>query len=120
MAGCDPAQRADTLNRCRRELSDEIDFQIFLQYHFFRQWRSLKAYANDKGYLHPGDLPIYVSADSAQVWAHPELFQLDENFLPPPLQAYRRMPFPRWDSTGEIPLRLGRTSGGSFFGGGSG
>ena len=72
----------DALNRCRRDLADEIDFQIFLQYHFFRQWRSLKAYANDRDISILGDLPIYVSADSAQVWARPELFQLDEDFLP--------------------------------------
>ena len=72
----------DALNRCRRDLADEIDFQIFLQYHFFRQLRSLKAYANDRDISILGDLPIYVSADSAQVWARPELFQLDEDFLP--------------------------------------
>lgn len=53
-----------------------------LQYFFFRQWKSLKQYVNDKGIDFIGDLPIYVSQDSVDVWAHPELFQLDENLMP--------------------------------------
>ncbi len=53
-----------------------------LQYLFFKQWFELKSYANQNGILIIGDLPIYVSLDSADVWAHPELFQLNEEGRP--------------------------------------
>src|SRR5699024_1009775 len=56
--------------------------QVFLQYHFFRQWRALKTYANQKGIAIMGDLPIYVSADSVEVWSQPQLFQMDADFVP--------------------------------------
>ncbi len=66
----------------RRELYYDIEFQQYLQYQFFSQWRRLKAYANEKGIRIIGDIPIYVAMDSADTWAHPELFQLDENNVP--------------------------------------
>ena len=68
--------------RWSQDLADEVDYQVFLQYHFFRQWKDLKAYANQKGIAIMGDLPIYVSADSVEVWAQPQLFQMDEDFVP--------------------------------------
>lgn len=70
------------MERYRAQLAGEIDFHVFLQHHFFRQWKALKAYANGKGISIMGDLPIYVSGDSAEVWAQPELFQLDDALLP--------------------------------------
>jgi 4-alpha-glucanotransferase len=54
----------------------------FLQYQFFKQWGELKRYANERGVLIFGDIPIYVSYDSADVWAHQELFPLDEDGRP--------------------------------------
>ena len=71
-----------TLAQYRKELADEIDFEIFLQYHFFRQWASLRHYAKTRGITIMGDIPIYVSADSVQVWSNPKLFQLDEALNP--------------------------------------
>ena len=53
-----------------------------IQYFFFEQWYALKKYANGRGISIIGDLPIYVSLDSVEVWAQPELFQLDENGVP--------------------------------------
>ena len=53
-----------------------------VQFFFFKQWKELKTYANKRGIAIIGDLPIYVSMDSVDVWAHPELFQLDENKVP--------------------------------------
>lgn len=73
-----------------------------LQYFFFRQWKSLKQYVNDKGIDFIGDLPIYVSQDSVDVWAHPELFQLDENLMPKEFPVVRRMAFLPQDSCGAI------------------
>ncbi len=66
----------------RRELYFDIEFQQYLQFQFFKQWRALKAYANHKGIRLIGDIPIYVAMDSADTWAHPELFQLDKNNIP--------------------------------------
>lgn len=66
----------------RRELYYDIEFQQYLQYKFYSQWRKLKNYANSKGIHIIGDIPIYVAMDSSDTWAHPELFQLDENNIP--------------------------------------
>ena len=66
----------------REELKDAIRFQYFLQYEFFRQWRALRSYANSRGIQIIGDVPIYVPLDSADVWANPELFQLDPSRRP--------------------------------------
>ena len=66
----------------REELRESIRFQYFLQYEFFRQWRALRSYANSKGIQIIGDVPIYVPLDSADVWANPELFQLDASRRP--------------------------------------
>ena len=61
----------------KKELSEEIEFYEFVQYEFYRQWYKLKKYANDNGIKIIGDIPIYVAYDSADVWSHPELFQMD-------------------------------------------
>ncbi len=66
----------------RRELYYDIEFQQYLQYKFYVQWMRLKSYANQKGIRFIGDIPIYVAMDSADTWAHPELFQLDSNNVP--------------------------------------
>lgn len=66
----------------RRELYFDIEFQQYLQYQFYKQWTALKNYANSRGIRIIGDIPIYVAMDSADTWAHPELFQLDENNIP--------------------------------------
>ena len=64
------------------KFAEEVGFWKFTQYLFFKQWYALKAYANEKGIRIIGDIPIYVAPDSADTWANPELFQLDENNLP--------------------------------------
>ena len=79
-----PWQEWEALSAEEIELryAEEIRFWKVLQYLFFRQWKELRAYANEQGIRLIGDLPIYVSLDSVDVWAHPELFQLDENRNP--------------------------------------
>lgn len=59
-----------------------IRYYSFIQFIFFRQWKALKTYANKKGIEIIGDIPIFVSPDSADVWAHKELFQLDSKGHP--------------------------------------
>ena len=75
-------RRPEALARCREERKEDLSFQYFLQYTFFRQWEALRAYANGKGIRIIGDVPIYVPQDSADVWASPELFQLDADGRP--------------------------------------
>ena len=70
------------LAECRGELQDAIQFHYFLQYTFSRLWAGLRWYAHQQGIQIIGDVPIYVPLDSADVWANPELFQLDENRRP--------------------------------------
>ena len=62
--------------------SDEIEFQYFLQYIFDKQWKTLKKYANERGIEIIGDIPIYVSLDSADVYGSPESFLLDKDLKP--------------------------------------
>ena len=66
----------------QRELYYEIEFYEYIQYTFSKQWKKLKSYANENGIRIIGDIPIYVAYDSADTWANPELFQLDEENLP--------------------------------------
>ena len=66
----------------KRELEEECNFYEFLQYEFYEQWTKVKEYAHKKGIQIVGDVPIYVAFDSADTWANPELFQLDEKNLP--------------------------------------
>ena len=54
----------------------------FIQYTFFKQWSKIKDYANKKGISILGDIPIYVSWDSADVWANTRLFQLNDDYTP--------------------------------------
>lgn len=61
---------------------EDVKFNKFLQYLFFTQWMALKAYANKNGLEIVGDIPIYVAFDSADTWANPELFQLDDTCTP--------------------------------------
>ena len=68
--------------RYRTELQDSIRYYTVTQYFFFKQWLALKEYANKKGIKIIGDMPIYVSADSVEMWTMPELFKVDANNEP--------------------------------------
>lgn len=66
----------------KEKLKEEINFWIYVQFEFFKQWRALKDYVNAKGIEIIGDMPIYVAADSADTWANSEIFKLDEDKNP--------------------------------------
>lgn len=83
----------------RRELKNDIEFWKFCQFKFFEQWYKLKAYANERGIQVIGDIPIYVSLDSADVWMHPDLFQLDEKRRP---TAVAGVPPDNFSATGQL------------------
>ena len=75
-------RKTEAIEAAREKYNDDINFYKMLQYLFFKQWRALKAYANDKGIRIIGDVPIYVAMDSADVWANPTQFYLDEELNP--------------------------------------
>ena len=87
------------LDYYRGKLYFDIEFHQYMQYKFFTQWQKLKAYANGKHIDIVGDIPIYVSPDSADVWAHPELFQLDANNQP---TAIAGCPPDGFSATGQV------------------
>ena len=64
------------------KLKEDVDFWVFLQVLFFRQWEALRDYAHEKGVQFIGDVPIYVALDSADVWSEPKYFQLDSEGVP--------------------------------------
>lgn len=70
------------LEKYKTLLEDDIDYWIFIQYEFDKQWHKLKSYANEKGIEIIGDIPIYMGYDSADVWANTKYFLLDENLTP--------------------------------------
>ncbi|MBR2616653.1 MAG: 4-alpha-glucanotransferase [Clostridia bacterium] len=75
-------RRPLALRLARNRNRQQINFYLFVQYEFFRQWYSLKEYANGLGVQILGDLPLYLSRDSVEGWVHPELFLLGENRAP--------------------------------------
>lgn len=75
-------RKPEALKKYNKEYAYEIGFYYFQQYFFAKQWSELKKYANEKGIEIVGDIPIYVAFDSADSWANPELFQLDEENMP--------------------------------------
>ncbi len=70
------------LERWRLDLNDQIGFHQYAQFLFFKQWSDLKAYANQHGIRIIGDLPLFVASDSADAWAHQELFYCDAQGQP--------------------------------------
>jgi len=75
-------RRPDALTEARQELANQIDQVRFAQFLLFRQADRLKEHAHGKGVGLIGDLPFFVSPDSSDVWANPELFLLDEQRRP--------------------------------------
>lgn len=75
-------RKPEALERYRQMLAEDIRLFIYIQYLFFKQWNALKKYANERGIGIIGDIPIYVAMDSADVWAEPQWFQLDEKNRP--------------------------------------
>ncbi|HEX8323776.1 MAG TPA: 4-alpha-glucanotransferase [Tepidisphaeraceae bacterium] len=86
------------LAAAQAELADEIDYVRFVQFLFDRQLRSLRRHAYTRGVGLIGDLPIFISGDSADVWANPQLFQLDRNLQP---RAVAGVPPDAFSATGQ-------------------
>ncbi len=72
----------DTIRHYLNYLYEDVMFWKFVQFLFYKQWRELKQYANDNGVKLFGDMPIYVAMDSADTWANPDVFWLDDERKP--------------------------------------
>lgn len=72
----------DGIREWSQKLAPQIRAHQYYQFEFFRQWKGLRAYCRERGIRIMGDLPIYVAHDSADVWAHRELFHIEEQGLP--------------------------------------
>lgn len=72
----------ESLDEIRNKYNEQVEKEKFWQYLFFEQWHRLKAYCREKGVLLFGDLAIYVNFESADVWANPGIFKLDERKRP--------------------------------------
>ena len=72
----------DTIARLRSELQDELDAERFMQFAFFEQWSELRSYCAERGIRIIGDVSIFVSYDSADVWTNPGLFRLKKDLSP--------------------------------------
>jgi 4-alpha-glucanotransferase len=81
-------RKPDAMVRARQELATEVRYQKWVQYVFDTQWRALRKYCNERGVALVGDIPIFVAHDSADVWAHRELFDLDRNGVPRTISGY--------------------------------
>lgn len=75
-------RQEEAISRYQEELEEEINFWKFCQFKFYEQWDALKEYANEKGVQIIGDIPLYVSMDSSDVWVHGRVFELDERKEP--------------------------------------
>lgn len=75
-------RRPEAIETYKERLAGEVNFYQFLQFEFSLQWNQLREYAGEHGVKIIGDIPIYVALDSADTWAHPELFELDEKRIP--------------------------------------
>ncbi|MCL1883437.1 MAG: 4-alpha-glucanotransferase [Defluviitaleaceae bacterium] len=93
------AREPSAIAEMRKKLIDSVDFCKFLQYEFFRQWGELKDYANKSGVSIIGDIPIFVAGDSADVWASPELYLLDNKGRP---TAVAGVPPDYFSETGQL------------------
>jgi 4-alpha-glucanotransferase len=87
------------LASARRELAEEIDFHCYVQFLFLRQWNRVRAEASRRGVALFGDVPIYVALDSADVWANPRYFSLDEQGQP---TAVAGVPPDYFSTTGQL------------------
>jgi 4-alpha-glucanotransferase len=76
------SRKPGALKAAKRELAGELDYHRFVQFIFDRQWRELRRYAHERGVGLIGDLPIFVSHNSADVWANQHLFELDDSGRP--------------------------------------
>ena len=75
-------RKPEAVEKYKELLKEDMEFYLYIQYLFFKQWDKLLEYIHSLGLTTIGDIPIYVAMDSADVWSEPEYFCLDEKYLP--------------------------------------
>jgi len=93
------SRQPESMARWEEKLSDAIESHKYVQYQFFKQWSTLKNYCHQRGIRIFGDVPIFVAHDSADVWAHPELFELEADGQP---RFVAGVPPDYFSSTGQL------------------
>lgn len=92
-------RQRECLENWNRKMEHEVLCHKYQQYQFFRQWLALKKYCNKRGVKFIGDMPIFIAHDSAEIWAHPEMFCLDANGKPTALAG---VPPDYFSKTGQL------------------
>ena len=101
--------KAESVTKYSELLAEEAEYYVFCQYLFFSQWKRFRHTLSEEGIKLFGDIPMYVSYDSADVWAHPELFDLDEKGNPKNVAGVPPDYFsPDGAAVGQSPVRLGK------------
>lgn len=88
-----------TLDKWRNNLSDQTGYYKFIQFVFFKQWNSVKNYANKKEIKIIGDVPVFIAYDSADLWANRELFAVDDKGIP---ESVAGVPPDYFSETGQL------------------
>lgn len=76
------SRQPEAMEKYYETVKEEVEYQKFIQFLFFKQWNAVKKYANENGVKIIGDIPIFVAADSSDAWANPEIFLFDEERKP--------------------------------------
>lgn len=92
-------RKVRAMKMAKKELKEEIEFYQFIQYKFYQQWNVIRAYAAENEIKIIGDIPIYVSYDSADAWANPKLFQFTKEGFP---KAVAGCPPDAFSETGQL------------------
>ena len=92
-------RKKKALDEWKKKLEDDILYQKFVQFVFFKQWRNVREYANSKGIKIIGDMPIFIAYDSADLWANKELFTVDEKGI---LETVAGVPPDYFSATGQL------------------
>lgn len=92
-------RQEQAMDELATELTEAIEQEAFLQFLFYRQWEQLQTYCTSKEISFIGDMPFYVSHDSADVWSHPKIFKLDKDRKP---KAVSGVPPDYFSETGQL------------------
>lgn len=93
-------RKPEAIQTWTEKLGEPIFYQKFLQFEFFRQWQNVKTYANERNVQIFGDIPIYVAYNSADVWAHSDIFCLDEETFE--IESMAGVPPDYFSATGQL------------------
>lgn len=99
--------KSEAVEKYAELLREDVDFYVFMQFMFFRQWVALRDYAHKKGVQFIGDIPIYVALDSADVWSEPQFSSSMRTISPWRSRAFRRTLSRRTGSFGATPSTTG-------------